>query len=162
MIRATICEIIQDGHILLQHKAAGRFGEGKWNGPGGKLKPNETPLEGVIREVKEETGLTIHDPELLGRINFFFGEKTEPDWTTYIFLVTDYTGDLTPNEEGELKWFNIKEIPYHEMWLDDKHWLPHLIQGKKVKATFWFDEDGEKILRYSLETKKKKSNYMSS
>ena len=57
MITATICEIIKDGRLLLQRKAKGRFGEGKWNGPGGKIKPEETPDEGVIREVKEETGL---------------------------------------------------------------------------------------------------------
>ena len=56
MIQATICEIIKDEKILLQYKAEGKFGEGKWNGPGGKIKPEETPLEGVIREVQEETG----------------------------------------------------------------------------------------------------------
>ena len=63
MINATICEIIHDGKLLLQRKAAGRFWEGKWNGPGGKVDPGETPMEGVLREVREETGLTIHDPE---------------------------------------------------------------------------------------------------
>ena len=70
MTQATICEIIKDEKILLQYKAAGKFGEGKWNGPGGKIKPEETPLEGVIREVKEETTLTIALDGVVGVTEF--------------------------------------------------------------------------------------------
>ncbi len=104
-MRATICEIIHKDKLLLQLKSAGKFGEGKWNGPGGKFIQDETPLDGVIREVQEETGLTILDPKLLGFIDFYFGEKTKPDWTTYIFKVTEYTGELRASEEGILRWF---------------------------------------------------------
>ncbi len=50
-VEATLCAILRDGQILLQRKAAGRFGEGKWNGAGGKLEPGEDPADGVIREV---------------------------------------------------------------------------------------------------------------
>ncbi len=150
MIHATICEIIKDGKLLLQYKAAGKFGEGKWNGPGGKLKPDETPTEGVIREVREETGLTIHNPALNGLIDFYFGDKLEPDWITYIFHVTDFDGELRANDEGELHWFKINEIPYYQMWQDDQHWLPEFLEGKKVKGTFWFNEDGTELLRYDL------------
>jgi 8-oxo-dGTP pyrophosphatase MutT (NUDIX family) len=151
LIKATICEIIKDNKILLQYKAAGRFGEGKWNGPGGKMEPDETPLEGVIREVCEETGLTVIDPELNGLIDFYFGMKPEPDWTTYIFRVTEFTGELKSNNEGILRWFEIDNIPYMEMWQDDKYWLPALISGNEVKGTFWFNEDGTKLLRHKLE-----------
>ena len=150
LTRATICEIIKDGKILLQYKAAGKFGEGKWNGPGGKIKPNETPTEGVIREVREETGLNILDPELNGVIDFYFGEKPEPDWITYVFRVTEFTGELKPNDEGELSWINIEDIPYEDMWQDDEHWLPAFISGKKVKGTFWFNEEGTELLRHEL------------
>lgn len=150
MIQATICEIIKDEKILLQYKAEGKFGEGKWNGPGGKIKPEETPLEGVIREVQEETGLTIIEPELNGLIDFYFGEKPEPDWKTYVFRVTKFTGKLKPNDEGELRWFKIDDIPYGNMWQDDVHWLPSFILGKKVKGTFWFNEEGTEVLRYKL------------
>ncbi|MFH1179504.1 MAG: 8-oxo-dGTP diphosphatase [Candidatus Bathyarchaeota archaeon] len=150
MIRATICEIIKDDKLLLQHKAAGKFGEGKWNGPGGKLKPDETPEEGVIREVREETGLTVLDPRLNGLIDFYFGEKTEPDWSTYIFRVTEYTGELNANDEGELRWFSFKDIPYTQMWQDDQHWLPAFLEGKKVKGAFWFNTDGAELIRHEL------------
>jgi mutator protein MutT len=152
LIRATICEIIRDGNILLQYKAAGKFGEGKWNGPGGKIRPEETPMEGVIREVQEETGLTVLDPILNGLIDFYFGDKSKPDWTTYIFLVTKFKGKLKPSEEGELRWFKIDEIPYEKMWQDDEYWLPAFIEGKKVKGKFWFNENGTRLIRYELET----------
>jgi mutator protein MutT len=150
LIEATICEITHDGKLLLQRKAAGRFGEGKWNGPGGKVDPGETSMEGVIREVREETGLTIHDPELLGNIDFYFGEKPRPDWTTYVYRVTSFTGRLKPNEEGEVRWFRIEDIPYEQMWADDIHWLPHLLEGKRVSGTFWFDEKGDNLVRHEL------------
>ena len=153
MTNATICEIIKNCKILLQRKSTGRFGEGKWNGPGGKLDPGESPRQGVIREVKEETGLTILNPLLKGEINFYFGNKPKPDWTTYIFLVTQFKGEMKPNEEGELKWFSIEEIPYRQMWPDDLYWLPEIIEGKTVKGTFWFNDVGENILKYELEIK---------
>ena len=153
MIQATICEIVKKGKILLQLKKTGKFGEGKWNGPGGKLDPGESPRQGVIREVKEETGLTILDPLLKGEINFYFGNKPKPDWTTYIFLVTQFTGEMKPNEEGGLQWFSIEEIPYRQMWPDDLYWLPEIIEGKTVKGTFWFNDVGENILKYELEIK---------
>jgi len=57
VVEATLCEIVHGGRLLLQRKSAGRFGEGKWNGPGGKVQPGETPLECVVREVRDETGL---------------------------------------------------------------------------------------------------------
>lgn len=151
MITATICEITKDGKLLLQRKAAGRFGEGKWNGPGGKVKNGETPLEGVIREVKEETGLTVKNPILMGELDFYFGEKDAPDWVAYIYHVTEYEGDLTPNDEGELKWFKYEEIPYGEMWQDDVYWLPSMLAGRSFKGSFWFNEDGTELLRHHLD-----------
>ena len=133
MIRATICEIIKDNQILLQYKAPGRFGEGKWNGPGGKLKLDETPIDGVIREVKEETGLTILDPKEMGCIDFYFGERPEPNWVAYIFRVTEFTGELTPNDEGELRWFTVEEIfNMHEKIVpSDLHMIKDIIIENK-------------------------------
>lgn len=150
MIIATICEITENGKILLQRKAAGKFGEGKWNGPGGKVEEDETPLEGVIREVREETGLTVLNPVLKGVLDFYFGEKEEPDWTAYIYHATEYEGEISPNDEGELRWFNFEEIPYDEMWQDDIYWLPPMLVGHSFKGTFWFNEEATELLRHNL------------
>ncbi len=151
MIKATICEITRNGEILLQKKAAGRFGEGKWNGPGGKVMDGETPEQGVIREIKEETGLDIKDPKLMGTIDFYFGEKDQPDWVAYIFHVTMFDGEIHPNDEGELRWFKYEDIPYDEMWQDDLYWLPPMLMGHHFKGSFVFNEDGSELVRHHLD-----------
>jgi len=129
VVEATLCEIIHGGRLLLQRKSAGRFGEGKWNGPGGKVKPDETPLECVVREVREETGLTVSDLTERGVVDFYFGEKPEPDWVVHIYTTTTFKGELIQGDEGELRWFKINEIPYTQMWEDNYYWLPRIFKG---------------------------------
>jgi len=149
-IEATLCVIIRDGNILLQRKAAGRFGEGKWNGAGGKLGPGEDPVDGVVREVREETGLEIREPRLHGVLRHFFGDRTTPAWSVYIFSAREFNGKPAESDEGELRWFRVGEIPYGEMWADDEHWLPLLLAGEEFEGEFYFDEDATVLLDFSL------------
>ena len=79
-IEATVCLLRKDGSLLLQKKASERFGGGKWDGPGGKLRPGESPAEGVVREVEEETGLTIIAPTFHGSFDVYFGPGDQPAW----------------------------------------------------------------------------------
>ncbi len=150
VIQATLCEIIINDKLLLQRKSTGRFGEGKWNAAGGKMKPSESPEACVKREVQEETGLLVGDLKYHGILDFYFGEKDEPDWIVHIFSTSKYDGKLKAGEEGVLKWFNLKEIPYAEMWEDDLHWLPKLLEGKMFSGYFIYDDKGEFILRHEL------------
>src|SRR5262245_10275629 len=80
MILATLCYVKRDGYILMvyRNKKATDIHEGKWNGLGGKFEAGETPEECVIREVYEESGLSIQSPKLCGLIMFpnFMGN----DW----------------------------------------------------------------------------------
>jgi 8-oxo-dGTP diphosphatase len=150
-IRATICEVIQDGKLLLQRKSVGKFGEEKWNGPGGKLESGETPWEGVTRELYEETGIKIKDPRLMGVLDFYFGRKSEPNWICYVFSTETFSGEPENLGEGELRWFRFKEIPYNEMWEDDKYWLPLILEGRNFRGIFFYDEGGENLLEHHLE-----------
>jgi len=150
---ATLLTIIKDGRILLQRKASGRFGEGKWNGAGGKLKPGEDPADGVIREVLEETGLRITEPRRHGLLDHYFGDRSTPAWSVHIFSVTEYEGEPVGGEEGELRWFSVEEIPYGEMWEDDLHWLPLLLEGKDFDGAFYFNEDASRLLDFRLSTR---------
>ncbi len=149
-IEATLCAIIKDNQILLQKKASGRFGEGKWNGAGGKLKPKEEPFAGVIREVKEETGLLIKNPRLHGKLDHYFGDRNSPAWSVHIFSSIDFEGTPFSSEEGELRWFPLEEIPYNEMWEDDRHWLPLLIQGEDFEGEFFFNKNASTLLDFRL------------
>ena len=149
-VEATLCAIIRDGRILLQRKAAGRFGEGKWNGAGGKLEQGEDPVDGVTREVQEETGLRIRGPRRHGLLDHFFGDRSTPAWSVHIFSATVFEGELVSGEEGELRWFPVEEIPYEEMWDDDLHWLPLLLEGRDFDGAFYFNEDASELLDFRL------------
>ena len=151
VVAATLCEIIHGCRILLQRKSAGRFGEGKWNGPGGKVRPGETPLECVVREVREETGLTVSDLTEHGVVDFYFGEKPEPDWVVHIYSTSNFAGEPREGEEGELRWWSLDEIPYGEMWPDDAYWLPVLLQGKHFRGVFIYDVEGTRLLSHRLD-----------
>jgi 8-oxo-dGTP pyrophosphatase MutT (NUDIX family) len=149
-VEATLCAILRDGEILLQRKAAGRFGEGKWNGAGGKLKPWEDPVDGVVREVLEETGLRIREPRRHGVLDHYFGDRSAPAWSVHVFSATMFDGDPVGGEEGELRWFPVEEVPYSEMWEDDLHWLPLLLEGRDFDGAFYFNEDASRLLEFRL------------
>ena len=151
VVEATLCEIIHGGRLLLQRKSAGRFGEGKWNGPGGKVQPGETPLECAVREVREETGLTVSRLTEQGVVDFYFGEKPEPDWVVHIYMTSTFSGEPRESDEGELRWFSLDDIPYGEMWMDDTHWLPVLLEGKRFRGVFLYDVEGTRLLRHRLD-----------
>ncbi|KPJ85054.1 MAG: hypothetical protein AMS17_15060 [Spirochaetes bacterium DG_61] len=149
-IHATVTIVREGNKLLLQKKSTGRFGEGKWNGPGGKLKPYETLEECAVREVMEETSLRVSSLKLHGTLKHYFGNVDEPAWIVYQLSTTDYQGELRESEEGELRWFPVDEIPYGEMWQDDEHWLPLLLEGKDFEGDFYFNEDGTALLDHKL------------
>ena len=149
---ATVCHIFDGRNLLLQLKSTGLFGEGKWNGVGGKLRTREPPVEGAIREVLEETGLVVSNLKSHGILSFFFGQRIDVDWEVHVFSTSDFKGNLNPSNEGSLKWFDIDEIPYDAMWKDDRHWLPLLLKGKVFQGVFYFNKDGNKLLDFHLQS----------
>lgn len=151
MIEATLCEVI-DGENLLLKRASRGISKGKWNGLGGKIEENETIEESLVREVFEESGLRIKDPLKHGEVTFFKGGS--PFFKVHIFSTKKFEGSLRQSDEGEVKWFNTNEIPYEEMWPDDKFWLPILLDGKKFEGAFYFDEKMKEILKHKLEVEK--------
>jgi 8-oxo-dGTP diphosphatase len=78
--------------------------EGKWNGLGGKFEAGETPEECVIREIYEESGLSIWDPKLCGLL--IFPQFKGNDWYGFVFAATDFSGELIDSPEGKLEWIH--------------------------------------------------------
>jgi len=149
---ATLCHIIKNNRLLLQKKSKGLFGEGKWNGVGGKLEMSESLEACVTREVFEETGLKVLDLRFHGVLNFYFGDRNELDWVVYVFSTKVFEGKPKAGGEGDLQWFAFEAIPYNEMWQDDKHWLPLLLADKSFRGNFYFNEEGKELLGFDLKT----------
>jgi 8-oxo-dGTP pyrophosphatase MutT (NUDIX family) len=153
VIRATGCAIVRDGRILLIKKAIGQFGAGKWSVLGGKIDDGEGTEQACIREVLEESGLSASNLKYHGVLRFWFGNEnaTEPDWVVHAFSTLSFEGQLRESSEGVLHWTEIDRIPYEEMWGDNRHWLPLLIQGKAFVGEFRFDKEGTRLMKLSLE-----------
>lgn len=135
---ATLCYLKSDGRTLMIHriKKANDMHHGKWNGLGGKLDPGESPEECAIREVREESGLTIVEPLLKGVLTFPQFANNE-DWYAFVFVAHEYTGTLIDSNEGVLKWIDDQRLLELDLWEGDRiflHWLekPGFFSGKFV------------------------------
>jgi 8-oxo-dGTP diphosphatase len=144
--RANLCFIVKQGRILLIRKKRG-LGAGKINAPGGKLEPGETALESALRETREEIGVTPLDLEERGVLHFQFTDGYSLHCV--VFLARDLEGDPYETDEAYPFWVSLDAIPYHEMWEDDRHWLPAMLDGKRFTAYFTFD--GEAMLSKQVE-----------
>lgn len=145
----TLCFLVRNGKVLLGMKKRG-FGAGKWNGLGGKVKDGECIKEAAVREFREECGVSAGRLEKLAELDFAFSCKKEWDQLVHVFVAKEWKG--MPKETGEMKpcWFGVKSLPFESMWQDDPHWLPLVLEGKKVRARFVFGEDNESIADMDL------------
>ncbi|MBC5793122.1 MAG: 8-oxo-dGTP diphosphatase [Nanohaloarchaea archaeon] len=144
---ATLLFIVEDGEILLIEKKRGH-GKGFFNGPGGKVENDETIGQAAVRETEEETGLKPLKVKKMAVLEFYFGE--DPFQRVHVFKTDIFEGELSESEEARPEWFKLEEIPYNNMWPDDKYWLPKILNGEQFKAVFEFDEDGDEILDYEF------------
>lgn len=149
---STLCYIQDKDKYLMIHrnKRDNDLFKDFWNGIGGKLKINESPEEGVIREAKEETGLTISNPKLKGVITFPNNHDTEETWYVFVFIVTEFKGDLKENEEGTLKWVPIKEISKLNIQNADRHFLEWLHKDQIFSAKFYYIGNDLKDLKVNF------------
>lgn len=158
MRQATLCLLIKEGElgreILLAMKKRG-FGVGKWNGVGGKLDPqrgDRNIVDAAIRETEEEIGVKIKELEKVAVLNFYFpyiAKEKSWDQEVHVFLVKNWEGEPAETEEMNPKWFKESDIPFNEMWADDKFWLSHILGGKKLKADFTFGKQ-ENIEKHNI------------
>ncbi len=151
MILATLCYVkdVKNKKVLMLHRIKKRndVHEGKWNGLGGKFEKGESPEDCVIREVKEESGLTIKSPELKGFIAFpdFDGRN---DWHVFVFVVDKFSGTMIDSAEGKLEWIPFGELLSLNLWEGDKIFIKWLNQKKFFSAKFNYKKG--KFKNYSV------------
>ncbi len=145
----TLCIIHDTNHhrILLGMKKRG-FGQGRWNGFGGKVAPDESIHDAALRELHEEVGIIPHELAERGFILFEF-EDNPQKLEVHLFSAHSFDGIPTESEEMRPQWFDCDKIPYAEMWQDDKYWLPLFLKGKNLEGYFLFDKD-DKVLKKEL------------
>lgn len=98
---------------------------GKYNGLGGKMRPDEDVVTCIRREIMEEAGIACEEIQLRGTINWTgFGPDGE-DWLGFIFRIDRFSGTpYTENEEGTLSWKRIDRLAELPMWEGDRYFLP--------------------------------------
>lgn len=138
---ATLCYLKKDGRTLMLHrvKKENDIHEGKWNGLGGKFEPHETPEECAIREIREESGLIVRDPELRGVITFPNFAKGE-DWYVFVFVMRDISGEMIVSNEGNLEWIEDGRLMDLNLWEGDRIFMPWLDKSGFFSAKFEYAE----------------------
>jgi len=147
----TLCFLLTGTHICLAKKKIG-FGEGKYNGAGGKVEQGEEIDDAAIREVEEEIGVRIPKEKLekVGVLTFYFDKASDINQCMHIYKSSVWEGDPCESDEMCPEWFHQNDIPLDNMWLDDKYWIPKMLNNEWVEGSFYFNVDGSEILKYEL------------
>lgn len=122
----------------------------KWIGVGGKFEEGESPEECLLREVKEETGLTLTEYRFRGIVSFI-SDNCENEYM-HLFTATEYEGDMIECDEGELVWIPKSDLDKLKLWEGDKIFFKLLDEDTgffTLKLSYAGDELVEtKIMRY--------------
>lgn len=112
VILTNMCMVSDEkGRILVQNKV-----NDDWEGlcfPGGHIENKESIVKSVIREVKEETGLTIKHPTICGVKQFY--TENEERYLVFLFKAREFTGSLQSSDEGEDFWIYPEELDKYQL-----------------------------------------------
>ena len=129
MINTTLCHIEKDGKYLMLHrvKKENDLNHDKWVGIGGKFEEKESPEDCNLREVLEETGLTLHSARYCGIVTFV-SDRYETEWM-HLFYSDDFSGTLLECDEGTLEWVDKQAVYDLPIWEGDKIFLRLIEEG---------------------------------
>lgn len=127
----TLCYIEKDDCYLMLHrtKKANDVNHDKWIGVGGKFEPDEMPEECLLREVKEETGLTLLNYQYRGILTFV-AEGWESEYI-HLYTSTEFEGELIECNEGTLEWVPKDKLESLPIWEGDKIFLRYLAENRE-------------------------------
>lgn len=144
MQELTLSYLVKEDAVCLALKKRG-FGEGNWNGYGGKIEDGETVGKGAVREIEEESEVVVRERDLekVALVEFLFEDGKH--LLVHTFFTRTWRGEPKETDEMRPEWFRFSEIPYEKMWEDDQYWFPRALLGEKLKGNVWFDESGTHI-----------------
>ena len=126
----TLCYIEQDGKYLMMHriKKENDVNKDKWVGVGGHFESGEAPEECLLREVKEETGLTLTEWKFRGIVTFLSDKW--PDEYMCLYTAVGFEGEMISCSEGTLEWVEKSKVTELPIWEGDKIFLQLLAQDR--------------------------------
>lgn len=147
MIPMSLCYLQKDGRwlMLLRNRKENDINAGKWIGTGGKIEPGETPRQGALREIHEETGFIADTLDFRGILYFIYGTKdAEKMW---VYSSHDFHGTQTECNEGTLAWIPEDEILALELWPGDRAFLKKMLSGdpQLFCLELNYDDDGNLV-----------------
>lgn len=148
-MQTTLCYITRKGYTLMLHRVKKKddMNYDKWIGVGGKFEPGESPEECMLREVREETGLTLTAWAYRGIVTFVSGDTYE---YMHLFTATDFEGEVGACDEGTLEWVPSQALERLTLWEGDKIFL-RLIAQEHPFFSLKLVYDGERLIRAALD-----------
>ena len=123
MINSTLCYLERGDQYLMLHrvKKKGDLNHDKWIGVGDKFEEGESPEDCILRETREETGLTLTAYRYRGLVTFVSDQA--PTEYMHLFTATEWTGTPHPCDEGDLAWIGKRALRELPMWEGDRIFL---------------------------------------
>lgn len=150
MKMTTLCYIEKEGKYLMLHRVKKHhdINAGKWIGVGGHVENGETPEECLLREVKEETGLTLTAYRLRGLVTFL-SDACEPELMC-VFTADAFDGELIECDEGELAWVEKSDVLALPTWEGDRVFLERLLSGDERFFSIKLRYEGDKLVEKKI------------
>ena len=140
-----------ESEVMLGYKKTG-LGTGKIVALGGHVEESETAPQAAAREVKEESGIAVAADSLreAAHITFLFPTRPAWDMTVAVFTAGAWSGRPAETDEIRPEWFPVAALPLDRMWDDGKHWVPRVLAGERLRATFSYAADCETVAESAI------------
>lgn len=124
-IVSALVLVDQDGRVLICERPKGKFMEGFWEFPGGKLEKNETPENCLVREIKEEIGVNLKNV-CFSPLTFSLNKYDNFNILLLLYICQEYVGVVSPNENQNMKWLYVKDLYDYNLLPADRELIPYI------------------------------------
>ncbi len=143
-LNATVCYLKKENKVLMI-KFTKKWGQ-VYAPPGGKFEEGESPLDCILREYYEETGLKLIHPKLQG-ISYW---KDHKEGIIFVYVAEEYEGVFNRiSEEGSLEWVKVEDLENIKQFSQNKKFIPYLFQENLFEGKFLLDEKCQ-VLEYQI------------